>query len=272
MNEQYVCGTHSRNKPRQELPKRSRKEQDKVKEEKYENDLIVIEKYKNENLSQNTRGDVILTKMYMMKEPQHVEGYYKIFPNFKHQNRKDGYGCMKLSPMSLGPVEHGQPGLPDALNIENFHQSGKCFQEEIGEDGYPSDLFYENQIKFYLDPVPHRHKYKGKEKNVNIPIYSVWRDKDGLEHYLSYIESRQFYCTFYERLASQEPDFEYLRDLMNNGYNLQICGYDAYPIEGTIEEAYLDPRHPFGHERVLMSMLVLEPNEYPWRKHKTFDF
>jgi hypothetical protein len=58
----------------------------------------------------------------MMKNPEHIEGFLKVFPNYKHQNRQDGFGCMKLSPKYLGPVDHGQPDLPPALNIENFHQ------------------------------------------------------------------------------------------------------------------------------------------------------
>jgi hypothetical protein len=81
------------------------------------------------------RGDVIVTKLRMMKSPEYNKGFLKVFPNFKHQGRKDGYGCKKLSPMFLGPVQHGQPGLPPSENIENFHQGSKCFEEEIDEVG-----------------------------------------------------------------------------------------------------------------------------------------
>ena len=95
-------------------------------------------------------------------------------------------------------------------------------------------------------------------------------------HYLDYITSRQFYCNFYERLAKEHPSFLRLRELVNNGTNIQICGYDGFSIEGRsreeVEKAYLDSSIPFGHERVLYTMLVLGEQDYPWRKHKTFDF
>ena len=63
--------------------------------------------------------------MGMMKPPEHIDGYLKVFPNFKHQNRKDGFGCASLSPKALGPVSDGSR---HAKNIENFHQGAKIFE------------------------------------------------------------------------------------------------------------------------------------------------
>lgn len=67
------------------------------------------------------------SKMNMMKDIGFVTGYINIFPNFKHGNRRDGIGLPSLSPKSIGPVDHGQPGLPLALNLENFHQGNKVY-------------------------------------------------------------------------------------------------------------------------------------------------
>ena len=70
-----------------------------------------------------------------------------------------------------------------------------------------------------------------KNKNRNIPDYFVWIDKQGKEHRLGYIESRQFYCNFYERLVINSPEFLHLKNLVSDGYSLQICGPDAYPMD-----------------------------------------
>ena len=182
---------------------------------------------------------------------------------------------MKLSPKFLGPVEHGQPGLPPAQNVENFHQGSKCFPEEIDpETDDPGPLYYENRLRFYNDAEPHRHKYFGTDdpKNKNIPRFFVWVDKSGTEHRLDYVQSRQFYCEFYARLASAQPDYAELVHKLDAGYNLCLCGFDAIPLEQgeTIESAYLDPSNPFGHERVLYTMLTSE--QWIWRKYKTFEF
>lgn len=268
------CGVHSKNKKRKELPKFTASEKKKHTDKQLEKENEEIEEAAEENRREGKKGEVIVTKLRMMKNPEYNKGFLKVFPNFKHQGRKDGYGCMKLSPMFLGPVKHGQPDLPDSLNIENFHQGSKCFDEEVDDDGNPSEVYDENRERFYNDPVPHRHKYHGKEKNKNIPRYFVWRDKEGEEHKLHYIHSRQFYCNFYERLAREQEDYKILEKKREEGYNLQIVGYDGRGVEGiTMEEAYLDARYPFGHELVLYSMLITEEKEkLPWRVHKTFDF
>jgi len=267
----YVCGVHSRNKDREQLEKLSKKEEKKIKEEKINKEKEQIEELRLVNVKEDRAGKVICSKLRMMKAPEDIPGFIKVFPNFKHGNRSDGLGMPRLSPMSLGPVDHGQPDLPMSFNIENYHQFSKVFQEEVDEEGNPSKLFYKNRIDGYLDKVPHRHKCIGKEKNKNIPLYFVWVNKNEKEHHLDYVTSRQFYCNFYERLAKLEPDFKKLKDLRDKGYNLQIVGYDGHNVDN-LEKAYLDKNYSFGHELVLMAMLVLKEEEYPWRKYKTFDF
>jgi hypothetical protein len=217
-----LCGVHSRKKTRTELPKFTSSEKATQAAQAWEDELAEIEAAATENLENGRRGEVIVTKLRMMKAPDHRKGYLKVFPNFKHQGRKDGFGCRQLSPMYLGPVNHGQPGLPPSQNIENFHQGSKCFAQEVDKHGNPSQLYAKNRLEFYNDPVPHRHKFHGDDKqNKNIPKYFVWVDKEGKEHHLSYIESRQFYCNFYERLAEQQDDYKTLQKKLKDGYAKQ---------------------------------------------------
>ena len=271
---EYLCGTHSRSAAdRVVLPKKGKSMMAEEEAARLRRAVDLADRSKEDNQKQGRRGQVILTRLRMMRKPDHIDGYLSVFPNYKHGNRSDGLGMNRLSPKSLGPVDHGQPGLPPALNVENFHQGSKCFSQEVGEDGNPNQLYYDNRLMFYQDSEPHRHKYKGTGKNVNIPKYFVWVDREGKEHHLNYVTSRQFYCNFFERLVKVEPQYTRLVDLIHQGYNLNLIGYDASPIEASqIEEAYLKPGLPFGHEKVLFAMLSLEESDYPWRKHKTYDF
>jgi hypothetical protein len=93
--------------------------------------LVVAE----QNKRAKRRGEVVCTKLKMRHPPEHIDGYRKVFPNYRHANRADGYGCATLSPMSMGPIKHGQPGLPDAQNLENLHQANKVFMSEVNPDG-----------------------------------------------------------------------------------------------------------------------------------------
>ena len=270
----YMCGVCSKKfkKNRRPLPKRSAKEQKIAREAMAKTHMAEIEEQSTKNRTAGNLGSVSLYRMKMLHTPPDMSGVLKVFPNFKHQNRMDGFGCMKLSPKFLGPVMHGQPGLPPAKNIENFHQGSKCFREEtLPLSDNPSPLFYENRLKFYEDPEPHRHKYLGTGTNKNVPLYFLWVDKENKEHRLTYVESRQFYCTFYERLASAQNDFQELQQKLRNGTDICICGYDAIPLgpHETIEQAYCDASKPFGHELVLYTMLS---EQWPWKKYKTFEF
>lgn len=61
--------------------------------------------------------------------------------------------------------------------------------------------------------------------------------------------------------------------MIEDGYNLRICGYDAYdPHHYNMEDCYCDISRPFGHELVLYTMLTEPEEKWPWRKYKTFDF
>ena len=268
----FGCGVHIKGGNRTELAKQPKQEKEADDAAKYQVELREIQVVREVNYLAGRKGETRLCRMFMMKSPMHTPGYLNVYPNYKDQGRKDGSGCASLSPKSMGPVEHGQPGLPRSLNLENYYQSSKVFAIETNQDGSPSTLFFENQLRFFNDAEPHRHKYKGTQENKNIPLYFLWIDKKGKQHRLTYIQSRQFYCNFYERFALVDANFILLKSLIDTGVNLQICGYDAYGMEGTHEEAYLDPRSPYGHEKVLLAMLVLNPEDYPWRKHKTFDF
>ncbi len=248
-NQKLVCGVHSKEGNRIDLPKNP--DQKMLAGQHLANHQAGVEAQAVKNREAGRRGRVICSKMQMMKAVEDHEGYLKIFPNYKHGNRTDGMGLPSLSPMSLGPIQ--------------------AFPEEVdAKTGQLLPAFYQTQLDMYGDMVPHRHKLTSKKKNI--PVYSVWRDKAGKEHHITYIESRQFYCWFYELFVLMSPDYQYLVEKLDDGYNLQICGYDAYDVTQTVEQHYLDSSRPFGHELVLFTLLTCESKDYPWRKHKTFDF
>ncbi len=269
----FFCGIHSKKVAKETLPKDPdgpAKLQALLKDRQ---DLVV--KTTKINRMNGYPGTVICSKLRMRKRVEHHDGFLKVFPNFRHQNRNDGFGCSALSPMNLGPVKHGQPDLPDSLNLENFHQGNKCFPSEVDEEGNPDSDFFDTQVEMYQNPIPRRHKETvvSADGNKNIPRFSVWRCSDGTIKKMSYIESRQFYCNFYERLACGTSEFYELTKLKANGTNLQICGYDGYNVGKSLDEHYLDESKPFGHEMVLYTLLT-EHNQdnYPWRKYKTEQF
>ena len=279
-----LCGVHSDKLMREEL--RENPNKDKIKTVENTSREAGVIAACSANMKVKKSSDVICSKLGMRKEVPHVDGFQSVFPNRKHGNRSDGIGYPRLSPMSLGPIEHGQPGLPPALNLENLHQSAKVFMSELNADGKPGEEFYATRLAMYRDPEPHRHKAVKKavptlpNGKPNEVAYSVWIDKDGSEIHLTYIQSRQIYCHFYEVYALKCPDFKELKRGVEKGLNVNIIGYDGFDfrlakgdtLREKFDSCYLDPSRPFGHELVLCALLVLKPNEYPWRKHQTLQF
>jgi hypothetical protein len=176
--------------------------------------------------------------------------------------------------MNAGPVDHGQPGVPLARLVENFHQGNKVFATMVGDDGNPIPDWYRWRNEMYEDPVGHRHHPHRPPKvagiNNDVPLYSVIVDATGQEHHVSYLESRQFYCHFLWTAIKDTDAYKMLRETGEQGYNFEIVdpdgqGWPARSLAGArqqVIEAYLDPSVPFGHGKVLAAALLMEPVWY----------
>lgn len=274
VNEKYLCGVHSkRHAPsRVQLPKESASAVRERCLESYRKHNATVKTASDKNKVEGKRGQVVLYRMHMRKAVGLVPGFLNVFPNRRHGSRTDGLGLSNLSPMTLGPIEHGQPGLPAARNLENLHQLAcKCYPCEWDEEKKrPKPEFYESRLKGLLQEEPMRRRFTSKDK----PVCSIWVDPRGKEHQLSYAETKPVYCHFYVLAVEFEEQFIQLKEMVENGVNVRLCGYDAIPIPassggndrgGDLISAFKDPRTPFGHERVLYTMLV-EPdrNKWPW--------
>lgn len=290
----FCCGVHSSSKKR----RRTRLQVDPKKAEKRRQELRRwqqdVEEASGVNTQLGRRGRVRVGKLRMMRAPPHLAGLLKVFPNYRHAKRVDGFGCHTLSPKSLGPVAHGMPGWPVAKNLENFHQAGKIFSCEVverpsssreAEDSDDGDeLFSGYEIKpeaialrkkMYRDSVPYRHKFKypamrrltgGAGGNINKPLFSVYYHRGtGKERRYTYLQSRYFYCHHYEVLSRENQQLGQLRDKIQQGVGLFLLGYDGRDVKRLTPEEkiwdclyryYLDDSKPFGHELVLYTLLV----------------
>lgn len=166
------CGYHSKKNNRTDLPKDPQAKEKEL--QKMKDHFLSVESVATDNRVNNVAGKVICSKLRMFKGYRQEPGYLNIFPNNRHQNRTDGFGCCSLSPMRLGPVIHNQPGLPIAKNIENFHQGNKCFPSEMDEKGNPKPIFYETQKKLYLDSVPDTNKQQNRLPRIRIYPYFLF--------------------------------------------------------------------------------------------------
>jgi len=123
----------------------------------------------------------------------------------------------------------------------------------------------------YTDKTPHKHKYK----RGMLPICTIFYD-DTTEKRYQYIEGRHFYCNHYEFLVKQQPQYQKLLEMLRSGKQLEIMGYDgsyldsrSQSLEEDIKFHYNHAVEPFGHEKVLFTILCKDLeliNSYPWPK------
>jgi hypothetical protein len=262
-NGKYLCGVHSVKDTRIKLQKNPKKKEESAHQIKLHEEKILELSAVQKN--KNLRGQCKCFKMKMMGSVLLIEGFRNVFPNSKHQNRIDGFGCSSLSPMKLGPVIHNQKDLPVALNIENFYQFNKVYPCEVDKTGNPTKEFRKRQTEGYNDPIAHRHKFNNKIR----PLYSVYKTRRGKEKRFTYVQSRYFYCCVYELLAKKEKDYKTLAKFLKKGINIMICGYDAYEVTKNLYEHYIDIVRPFGHELVLYTLLTIKnTHDYPWHIYR----
>lgn len=111
-----------------------------------------IEDAHTKNKMEGKEGSVELYKIPFIRNVDLKDGFEDVYPNIKEKTHLSGVHMSSLSPMNKWTVHHGQPGLPPATSIENFHQQSKRYAWESPFD------FYVNRFHGYLCPYAHRHK------------------------------------------------------------------------------------------------------------------
>lgn len=274
----FTCGVHKKDgavKLKKDPNAAASKKQDLAEHQ------VTVENTRTENQVAGRRGTVTASKLRMMKPVPHKKGYASIFPNFKHTKRTDGIGMSKLSPKSLGPVNHRMPAalLPPAQSIENYHQHAKFWKFELRSNGLPTEDAHSLRIRAYKSKTADRHKHSRqklkaavKGGNINVPEYSLFYSSTGEPRKYNYLQSRFFYCHYFEELAQKEAEFATLKKMVEDGYNVNLIGYDSYEPAQTAEglwKQYNNTSKPFGHELVLCALLILnDPEDYPWNRFR----
>jgi hypothetical protein len=198
----------------------------------------------------------------------------------------NGTRYRSLSPMLLGPFTITEDRVPIAYypdgihpgfqplddkkqialvsNIENFHQGSKCYNIDI-IDNIIQKSFYERRAKLFKDPKGRRRAIPKKSG------YPVCACINGT--ILSYVASRYYYISYYEKMVSMTSEFKELLQRIGSGENINILGFDGRdPVSNkdsglndvtyeSLDKELYNPQYPFGHELVLCGMLL---DYKPW--------
>ena len=163
---------------------------------------------------------------------------------------KTGYG-QQLSPFYLRNIP--MYGGIVSSNMENAWQYSKVYAEHVGEDGEPTDEYFEWAKKGWASWKADRYPMgKGRK-----PEFSYW---DG--HRLDYISARRnLYFPMYARAVIHTETFKDLWERVNNGDKIALLDFDGYHFQ-TLGMTYYDVLHAedkkCGHAFVVYGLIQRE--------------
>lgn len=221
-----------------------------------------ISKSQKHNLINGQRGVVRSDRIVhrFSKEPNKKIPIHEGFMKINVCSSTDLKEFKGLSPFILGPVDHGDPYYPTAQNFENFYQWLKVFQQDVNGFGYPSAKYLKKRVEWFCKPTARKRNNRSRQDF----LYFHFRGKR-----FNYLEGRkELYCGAYADLVVKTDSYKRLVNLIDEGKNIQILGYDGIDYhsdedpKGTILYKHLmNPDRSFGHEMVLVGLLT---NQKVW--------
>lgn len=137
------------------------------------------------------------------------------------------------------------------------------------QSGIASKAYFERRARIYNEGLVKR-SYIQKQDIAGTLVN--WRDSSLIE----WVPSRKFYCVAYAMAAKNTAAYSFLEAAHRAGWNLLLGGPDGFPLSGSasatspssseMASAYTSEERPFGHERVLVAMLL---GESPWESQPT---
>ena len=256
-NSHLYCGMHCKSKQRVALS--PKKKDMKTITESRKLLIDTLTKKVNETADMNKclgkTGDVEMLKIAHFEKINYKDGVWCVFPINKFSNRKDGFGCSALDHALLGPVKYENI---TCFNLQNFYEGSAVYLTDLDEQKNLKKEFFDQQTKAFGNAVGSKRDIKG----VIQYFYVASQQSGTVGKQYSIMEFRQLYCELYEKFVEKKDDFLKLKQMIADGKNLCICGFNNYDSVD-----YSDATKTFDYCCVLRSMLI--ETKYPWVKVDT---
>ncbi len=205
-----------------------------------------VERSKELNISRNMSGHlrVVSTGPYL-SYPE-VLGYKNICVSIRTAGKSK-----ELSTVFMGPITN-----PSLLSLDILWKICQVREDDVDQSGNSMKSF---QLKASLGKnYPYTSEIDLSD-NGKKTLFYLWYDRK-----LNEVEARkEIFCPFYIDFARKTESFRNIKNLIKDGYNVQLITYDATPYsteydpDGQIlKDIFNDPSKPFTNAHVLAGMLT----------------
>jgi hypothetical protein len=161
----------------------------------------------------------------------------------------------ELASINMGPIT--KPSVNDLFTL---WMKSKICDEDFDQNG--------DYIKSYLRRISERNEFEYSTdidyRKDRKTLFYYWQGKE-----LNEIEARrEIFCPLYVEFARETDSFRKIKKLLEDGYNVQLIGYDtvswssAYDPDGQLlKDIFNDPSTLFSNAHVLAGMLT---NNHVW--------
>lgn len=219
-----------------------------------------IDEARQRNALYGQAGSVRLQQQYHFRDKSVQDKRWRRLPGFR--NISVGSGAKKwkaLSPLYLGPVSHAEEDSAGALapagSLDNLWRYSQVFAEDVGKDGEPNEAWLQRRRLGFALPKGERQVRGSKRRSNEAPLFWYWRG----QHLDAVTARKEIYCHLYAALVVDCDLYRELDLMVQQGFNIQLFGYEAYDFveeSKTLLQAIEDPQGSFGHEFVLYGLLT----------------
>ena len=167
---------------------------------------------------------------------------------------------LELSPFHVGPIKLYDDYF--AHNLENAWQYSKVYHEHLGEDGKPTEAYWEWAREGWANPKPVRFPM-GRGA---IPAGSWWNGR-----LINYVEARMtIYCPLYAEAVTKTNAWSKLTNLYSKAQKSNVVlaifdfdGHNSIETFDSFDKLIYNNTMKLGHGFVLAMLLA---NQRPWEK------
>ncbi len=170
------------------------------------------------------RGKVRKTKLSRKWHSPYEFKTFEVYKNIQICSINAKPEDIKHNPFDIIPIYVDDPKIKRCETLENFWIYSKVYKCDVSYDGYPTEKFLEDRLKWFASKKTDIKRLQYLKKHMKDFLYIL----NGGKIINDYVEGRKlFYCKKYSSLVQHTDAYHRLQYRLNNGENLCLTSWGS---------------------------------------------